>query len=105
MSECTTGVSREASQDGRRQMIGLLFPRRSTIPSIFRQFSRYPMNKFPPLFRCAMSLLCAFLVIKWVPVWAHHSVAEFDMNQNLTIRGVVKEVWYNNPHVRYYLTV
>ena len=36
---------------------------------------------------------------------AHHSVAEFDMNQELTIKGTVTEVWYNNPHVRYYLSV
>ena len=63
------------------------------------------MKIFQHLYRCAMGLLCAALIIQGVPASAHHSVAEFDMDQNLTIRGVVKEVWYNNPHVRYYLTV
>jgi hypothetical protein len=63
------------------------------------------MKTFPLLFRCAFRLLSASLVIQYVPALAHHSVAEYDMNQNMTIRGVVKEVWYNNPHVRYYLTV
>lgn len=36
---------------------------------------------------------------------AHHSVAEFDTDRSETIHGIVKEVWYNNPHVRYYVTV
>lgn len=37
---------------------------------------------------------------------AHHSyVAEFDGNSPATIEGVVKEVWFKNPHIRYYVTV
>jgi len=37
---------------------------------------------------------------------AHHSyVAEFDADSPATIEGVVKEVWFKNPHVRYYITV
>lgn len=37
---------------------------------------------------------------------AHHSyAAEFDANSPTTIEGVVKEVWFKNPHVRYYITV
>jgi hypothetical protein len=37
---------------------------------------------------------------------AHHSyVAEFDGNDPATIEGVVKEVWFKNPHIRYYVTV
>lgn len=37
---------------------------------------------------------------------AHHSyAAEFDANNPKTIEGVVKEVWFKNPHVRYYITV
>lgn len=37
---------------------------------------------------------------------AHHSyAAEFDSNSLKTIEGVVKEVWFKNPHIRYYLTV
>ena len=37
---------------------------------------------------------------------AHHSyVAEFDADSPTTIEGVIKEVWFKNPHVRYYITV
>jgi hypothetical protein len=37
---------------------------------------------------------------------AHHSyVAEFDADNPTTIEGVVKEVWFKNPHVRYYIEV
>ena len=37
---------------------------------------------------------------------AHHSyVAEFDADSPATIEGIVKEVWFKNPHVRYYITV
>ena len=37
---------------------------------------------------------------------AHHSyAAEFDANNPTTIEGVVAEVWFKNPHVRYYIAV
>jgi hypothetical protein len=37
---------------------------------------------------------------------AHHSyAAEFDRNNPTTIEGVVTEVWFRNPHVRYYINV
>jgi hypothetical protein len=37
---------------------------------------------------------------------AHHSyVAEFDADSPATIEGVVREVWFKNPHIRYYVTV
>ena len=37
---------------------------------------------------------------------AHHSyAAEFDSDHTQTIEGVVKEVWFKNPHVRYYVSV
>lgn len=38
--------------------------------------------------------------------FAHHSyAAEFDRNSPATIEGVVREVWFKNPHVRYYVDV
>ena len=38
--------------------------------------------------------------------FAHHSyAAEFDRNSPLTIEGVVTEVWFKSPHVRYYIKV
>ena len=37
---------------------------------------------------------------------AHHSyAAEFDRNTPATIDGVVTEVWFKSPHVRYYIKV
>ncbi len=37
---------------------------------------------------------------------AHHSyAAEFDRNAPATIEGVVTEVWFKSPHVRYYIKV
>lgn len=37
---------------------------------------------------------------------AHHSyTAEFDADNPLTIEGVVREVWFKNPHIRYYIDV
>jgi hypothetical protein len=37
---------------------------------------------------------------------AHHSyAAEFDRDAPATIEGVVTEVWFKSPHVRYYILV
>jgi hypothetical protein len=37
---------------------------------------------------------------------AHHSfAAEFLGDQTLTIEGKVSEVWFKNPHVRYYIEI
>lgn len=37
---------------------------------------------------------------------AHHSfAAEFQADKIGTIHGVVTEVWFRNPHVRYYIEV
>lgn len=50
-------------------------------------------------------LLCALGFIS-ADALAHHSyAAEFDADSPATIEGVVKEVWFKSPHVRYYITV
>lgn len=37
---------------------------------------------------------------------AHHSVfAEYDIEGSVTINGVVTEVWFKSPHIRYYVAV
>ena len=37
---------------------------------------------------------------------AHHSVfAEYDINGSITIEGEVTEVWFKNPHVRFFVKV
>ena len=38
--------------------------------------------------------------------FSHHSVfAEYDINGSITIEGVVTEVWFKNPHVRFFIEV
>jgi len=39
------------------------------------------------------------------PTLAHHSRAMFDMTQNVTFRGVVKEYRWQNPHSHIVITV
>jgi hypothetical protein len=39
------------------------------------------------------------------PTLAHHSRATFDMTQNVTYRGVVKEYRWQNPHSHIVITV
>jgi hypothetical protein len=40
------------------------------------------------------------------PVWAHHSfAAAFDMNQQITIKGVITQVRLENPHSWFFLEV
>ena len=49
--------------------------------------------------------LLALLALVSIPTFAtaHHSVAEFDMDKKITLAGAVKEVWFNNPHVHYFV--
>lgn len=49
----------------------------------------------------------AFIALASLPSWsvAHHSVAEFDLDHPVTLNATVKEVWFSNPHIRYYVVV
>ena len=56
--------------------------------------------------RCIMCILGSVMCLFALDAAAHHSLAvEFDSTTIVTIEGVVNEVWYKNPHVRYYVTV
>ena len=51
-----------------------------------------------------LALLAALAFVR--PTDAHHSyAAEFDSRNPQTIEGVVREVWFKNPHIRYYVAV
>jgi len=40
------------------------------------------------------------------PVAAHHSASGlFDLAKTVSVEGVVTEVWFQNPHSRYYMSV
>ena len=57
----------------------------------------------PRLFVVAAS---AWLLLIQQTAYGHHSFAvEFTAEETATIEGVVAEVWFNNPHVRYYIDV
>lgn len=46
------------------------------------------------------------LILAGADVAAHHSyAAEFDADNPTNIEGVVREVWFKNPHIRYYIDV
>ena len=46
------------------------------------------------------------MVLLMQPATSHHSVfAEFDVMKSGTIEGVITEVWFKMPHVRYFVVV
>jgi len=56
--------------------------------------------------RIPFSMLAVGLMLTAAsPTLAHHSRAMFDMTQNVTYRGVVKEYRWQNPHSHIVITV
>lgn len=56
------------------------------------------------LFAVCMTGLVALAAA--VPVWAHHAfVAAYDMNQPITVHGVITKVLLENPHSWFFLDV
>ncbi len=50
--------------------------------------------------------ITALVMIATVRLWAHHSfAAEFDANKRVTLKGVVTNVDWRNPHIYVYLNV
>ncbi len=55
--------------------------------------------------RIFVAILCA-LIAPWSLTYAHHSVAaEFDLNQRVTLSGLVTKIEWMNPHVYVYVDV
>ncbi len=53
-----------------------------------------------------MIVLVVGLVLTAGLARAHHSAsAHFDMEKMVSVEGVVTEVWFQNPHSRYYMEV
>jgi len=56
--------------------------------------------------RIAVVAAAAVCTLLQQPASGHHSfAAEFTAEETAVITGVVAEVWFNNPHVRYYVDV
>jgi hypothetical protein len=54
----------------------------------------------------ALIVAASALVAFTVPMLAHHSfAAEYDANQPITLKGVVKELKWTNPHAYVYVDV
>lgn len=54
----------------------------------------------------ALILIFGFCVVLARPVHGHHSfTAEFTAEKTATLKGIVTQVWFRNPHVRYLFTV
>ncbi len=52
------------------------------------------------------AVLALLLWVIGLPAMAHHSFThEFTAEQRITLTGVIDEVWFRNPHVRYVFTV
>lgn len=53
-----------------------------------------------------LTVATAGLLASTVPLFAHHSfAAEYDSNQQVTLKGVVKELKWTNPHAYVYVDV
>lgn len=48
---------------------------------------------------------CVFLILSWSGVYAHHSFAPFyDRSRVVEVEGVITEVLWQNPHIRFTMT-
>ncbi len=80
---------RENSENGRARDLGQRFDKLKCRNKIFGAIA---------------CLVCPYWLAGYA--LAHHSyAAEFDRNAPVTIEGVVTEVWFKSPHVRYYIKV
>jgi hypothetical protein len=56
--------------------------------------------------RIALMMASLTLLVGGAPAFAHHApVAEFDMDKDVTLRGVISKVEWINPHVYIYIDV
>ncbi len=54
--------------------------------------------------KTTMALLGGGFLVLALPAQGHHSfLAQYNVNEIITITGVVTEVWYQNPHTRVYV--
>jgi hypothetical protein len=64
-------------------------------------YREHEMKKYGRKFLIA----AAALVLIGIPLWAHHGNAAYDDKNPITIKGMVTEYAWTNPHVQIYLDV
>jgi DNA/RNA endonuclease YhcR with UshA esterase domain len=57
------------------------------------------------MFRTRFFAALFALLLAVAPVFAHHSLALYDMSNPLTVKGVVERLEWTNPHAYLYLNV
>ena len=51
-------------------------------------------------------IITSLIFLAFKSVNAHHSFAvEFTAEKTIAINGVITEIWFRNPHVRYYIDI
>ena len=51
-------------------------------------------------------IITSLIFLAFNSVNAHHSFAvEFTAEKTIAINGVITEIWFRNPHVRYYIDI
>ncbi len=55
--------------------------------------------------KLAAPAVCSLLLLLAAPAFAHHSVAMYDMQNPITLKGVVTRMEWTNPHAYIYLNV
>lgn len=56
--------------------------------------------------KALITILTLAMVLYGAAANAHHSASGlFDMGKSVSVEGVVTEVWFQNPHSRYYMNV
>jgi hypothetical protein len=56
-------------------------------------------------FTAILSALTLALILARIPAFAHHGTAAFDTARTITVKGVVTDFQYINPHVQLYFDV
>jgi hypothetical protein len=74
---------------------------RRTFIHVMNSLREYKMKKYQLNF----SIAVAALLVLGLPLWAHHGNAAYDDRNPITIKGMVTEFAWTNPHVQIYLDV
>jgi Family of unknown function (DUF6152) len=74
---------------------------RRTFIHVMNSLREYRMKKYQLKF----SIAVAALLVLGLPLWAHHGNAAYDDRNPITIKGMVTEFAWTNPHVQIYLDV